>query len=98
MSYRRTRAWFTDELGRALNPQMVLRRFQRITKAAGLPRCRLHSLRHAHATALLEAGVPIEVVSKRLRHADISTTLSLYAHASKKLDREIAGKGAAILR
>jgi len=89
---------FTDELGKPLNPQTVLRRFQRITKAAKLPRCRLHSLRHAHATALLEAGVPIEVVSKRLRHADISTTLSLYAHASKKLDREIAGKGAAILR
>jgi integrase len=88
---------FTDELGRPLNPQTVLRRFQRLSTAAGLPSCRLHSIRHAHATALLEAGVPIEVVSKRLRHADISTTLGLYAHTTKKLDRQVAEIGARLL-
>jgi site-specific recombinase XerD len=81
-----------------LSLQTFLRTFQRLSAAAGLPHCRLHSIRHAHATALLEAGVPIEVVSKRLRHADISTTLSLYAHMTKKLDRSVAEQGAAILR
>ena len=87
---------FTDELGRPLNPQTILRRFQKLSTDAGLPPCRLHSIRHAHATALLEAGVPIEVVSKRLRHADISTTLGLYAHTTKKLDREVAEKAGAV--
>jgi integrase len=80
-----------------LNPQTVLRRFHRLATAAGLPPCRLHSIRHAHATALLEAGVPIEVVSKRMRHADISTTLALYAHKTRKLDREVAEKAASLL-
>jgi integrase len=46
---------------------------------------------------LLEAGVPIEAISKRLRHADIGTTMSLYAHLTEKLDRQIAETGAAHL-
>ena len=80
----RTRGWSSPtSLVECSNRLTVLRRFQRLAEKAGLPRCRFHGLRHAHATGLLEAGVPIEVVSKRLRHADISTTLGLY-HTTKK--------------
>lgn len=39
-----------------------------------------HSLRHTHATLLLEAGEDLELVSKRLGHANISTTASVYSH------------------
>jgi site-specific recombinase XerD len=38
-----------------------------------------HWLRHSHATALLLAGVPLHVVSRRLGHADVQTTQNLYA-------------------
>ncbi len=55
------------------------------------------SLRHAHASLLLEAGVKIEVITKRLRHGDISTTSNLYAHLREKLDREVAETGASYL-
>ena len=41
----------------------------------------LHTLRHAHATALLREGVSPHIVSRRLGHADIRLTLDLYAHA-----------------
>jgi site-specific recombinase XerD len=41
-----------------------------------------HWLRHSHATALLLAGVPVHVVSRRLGHADVQTTLELYAHVT----------------
>lgn len=37
-----------------------------------------HWLRHTHATALLLAGVGAHVVMRRLGHADVQTTLSLY--------------------
>jgi integrase len=39
----------------------------------------LHQLRHTHATELVNAGVPVETIRKRLGHADIRSTL-LYAH------------------
>ena len=37
-----------------------------------------HQLRHWYATTALERGVPVMVVSKQLRHSDISTTLKTY--------------------
>lgn len=42
-----------------------------------------HWFRHPHATALLLSGVPVHVVSRRLGHADVQTTLNTYAHVTK---------------
>ena len=39
-----------------------------------------HSLRHTHATMLLEAGESLELVSKRLGHSNIVTTSKIYSH------------------
>ena len=41
-----------------------------------------HWLRHSHATALLLSGTPVHVVSRRLGHADVQTTLNTYAHVT----------------
>lgn len=46
-----------------------------------------HSLRHTHATRLIEAGVPIKVVQTRLGHANIETTLQTYAHTTDKMEQ-----------
>ena len=49
-------------------------------------------MRHSHATALLLSGVPPHVVSRRLGHADVQTTLDLYAHVTDNADmRAVAG-------
>lgn len=50
--------------------------------AAGLedPRPGFHSLRHSHASWLLQRGVRIEVVSRRLGHASIAITADVYGH------------------
>ena len=45
-----------------------------------------HWMRHSHATALLMAGVPVHVVSRRLGHADVQTTLEMYAHVTEDAD------------
>jgi site-specific recombinase XerD len=42
-----------------------------------------HWFRHTHATALLLAGVPLHVVSRRLGHRDIQTTANTYAHVTE---------------
>lgn len=42
-----------------------------------------HWFRHSHATALLLAGTPEWVVSRRLGHAQVQTTLDLYGWVSE---------------
>lgn len=39
-----------------------------------------HSLRHTHATMLIEGGAPIKDVQRRLGHANIQTTIDKYVH------------------
>ena len=48
-----------------------------------------HWWRHTAATRLLRDGVPIEVVSKLLGHADITTTLAVYGHLSVEDARRV---------
>ncbi len=45
-----------------------------------------HWMRHSHATALLLSGVPVHVVSRRLGHADVQTTLNTYAHVTEDVE------------
>lgn len=71
---------FATALGHPLNPNNVQRSFYRLMATAGVPRIRLHDLRHTHATWLLKDGQPVKVVSERLGHSKTSITLDTYAH------------------
>ena len=69
-----------DEGVTAWKSNRVTKTFLRYRRRAGLRDFRLHNLRHFMATEMLEAGVPIVVVSRRLDHRRVSTTLDRYAH------------------
>jgi integrase len=58
----------------------VSRRFEQAQPGIDVKPLTIHSLRHTSATLALAAGVDVHVVSKRLGHADIKITLSVYAH------------------
>lgn len=51
---------------------------------------RLHDLRHTHASWLIDAGVPLPVISKRLGHSSISTTVDVYGHLATDADERAA--------
>ena len=71
---------FTRENGTTIHPQRMTSWFEQRSRDAGLPKIRLHDLRHSYATAALAAGVPAKVVSERLGHASVMITLDTYSH------------------
>jgi integrase len=88
---------FTREDGTPLRPTQLTRLFARLAREAGLPDLTLHGLRHTYATASLQAGVPVKVVSQRLGHANTAITSDLYQHVLKAMDAEAANAVARLI-
>ncbi len=63
-----------DEVLNKVNREVIL-----------LPPFSCHTLRHTFATRMCEKGVNIKVIQDVLGHADVSTTLNIYADATKDL-------------
>lgn len=57
------------------------------TDAVLLPKFSCHTLRHTFTTRLCESGINIKVIQSVLGHADISTTLDIYADVTKDLKK-----------
>ena len=49
-------------------------------KAAGLKTIRIHDFRHSHASLLVNEGINIQEIARRLGHAQIEMTWNTYAH------------------
>jgi integrase len=81
---------FTNEVGEPVHPSALSRLFESSVHRSGLPRIRLHDLRHTYATVALAAGVHPKIVSERLGHATIAVTLDLYSHVTPAIDAEAA--------
>ena len=64
--------------------------FTKLVKEAGFPDLTMHGLRHTHATILLEQGVNPTVVSERLGHASVATTMDIYSHVLPDMQDEFA--------
>ena len=88
---------FTWPDGRPLHPERFSKWFEQHTRAAGLPKIRLHDVRHSYATAALAAGIPAKVVSERLGHATIAITMDTYSHVLPGLDTQAAGTVARLI-
>lgn len=66
--------------GTPRHPEQVSSTFERLVARSGLPRIRMHDLRHTHAAHLIAAGVDPLTISRRLGHASVSFTLDRYGH------------------
>lgn len=78
------------------NNYIALTRFNnvltRLCVEHGFPRLKIHGFRHTHCSLLFEAGLSIKEVQDRLGHADVQTTLNIYAHVTKKQKDVVAEK------
>ncbi len=90
---------FTDPTGGALWHTTVHRAFKAALANAKLSAgIRFHDLRHAAATSMLAAEVPLKVASERLGHATIGITADLYTHSVASLEADAALKLHRLLR
>lgn len=88
----------TDD-GEPITPGSMTRMMSRAIREAGLPEgTTLHWLRHAYAQHLRRSGVPIDVVSRLLRHRNLATTMrylrgwdgDLHAAVSQAFEQAVA--------
>lgn len=83
---------FPGNAGLPMRPTSVSKMFRKLVEESGLPRIRLHDLRHTSATLALEAGIHPKIVSERLGHSTISFTLDIYSHAVPHMQEEAANQ------
>lgn len=87
----RSEDWvFADVDGNPIHPHSISQAFERIVARAGVPKVRLHDVRHTHGTLLIKAGVPVKVVSERLGHGNPSFTIDTYQHVLPGMQAEAA--------
>jgi integrase len=84
-------AWIvTEPNGYIVEPDTLRSRFQRLARGAGVPVIPLHGARHTFAELALASGVRLDVVSRTLGHASISTTAGNYLHDNDEAAAEAA--------
>ena len=84
--------------GCPFSPGGLTHAFADLIAGTGLPRVRLHDLRHSHATHLFREGVHPKIVSERLGHATVGITLDVYSHVLPGMQAEAALRIDAALR
>lgn len=66
--------------------------FRQFVKKNGFRYIRFHDLRHTSATILINQGVHAKIISERLGHGSITTTMNIYGHALRTADQAAADK------
>lgn len=83
---------FTTWNGKPMHPDTISSWFADFLSRKELPHIKFHALRHTSASLMIASGVDIKAVSKRLGHAQTSTTANIYAHAFQSADRSASDK------
>jgi integrase len=84
---------FPDENGEPMNDNIFRRGvFYKLLSQAGVPKIRIHDIRHTYASLLLQAGAPIHYVKDQLGHSSISITVDLYGHCQPGINRDAVNR------
>ena len=83
---------FYNEDGNHFHPDTPTKWWNKFLKRKKIRHIRLHDLRHTSATLLIAQNVHAKIISERLGHAKINTTMDIYGHALPSVDREASEK------
>nr|WP_268875914.1 site-specific integrase [Gottfriedia acidiceleris] len=78
--------------GNYLEPRNLIRKFKQLTREANIPVIPFHNLRHTHATILMRMGENPKIVSERLGHSRVETTLGIYSHSNEEMQKNTADR------
>lgn len=81
---------FSQIDGTAMHPDSVTDYLKKFSKKYNLPHINAHAFRHTMASLLYFNGVDSVSISKRLGHAQVSTTANIYAHIIEEADQRNA--------
>ena len=81
---------FTTDEGAPIHPDALSKWFRDFANKCGFKDVHVHSLRHTYASLMISEGTPLVVVSRRLGHAQVSTTANIYAHVIHSADEKAA--------
>lgn len=79
-----------NTFGKPMSQDTLTSVWRRLLRKIDVRRIRFHDLRHTHASLLLQQGVHAKIVSERLGHSTITTTLDTYTHVVPVLQKEAA--------
>lgn len=83
---------FSHPDGSAFHQERPYLRFRDFIQKNGFRYIRFHDLRHTSATLLINQGVHAKIISERLGHGSITTTMNIYGHALRSADQSAADK------
>ena len=75
--WRETGFLFCSTIGTSLIERNVLRDLHKVLELAGLPKCRMHDLRHSCVTLLSAQGVLLRTIADIVGHSDIRLTQNI---------------------
>ena len=81
---------FAQDNGAPMHPDSVTDYLKKLSRRYGLPHLNPHAFRHTMASMLYYNGVDSVSISKRLGHAQVSTTANIYAHVIESADKKNA--------
>lgn len=81
---------FAQDNGKPMHPDSVTDWLKKFSKRHDLPHINPHAFRHTMASMLYFNGVDSVSISKRLGHAQVSTTANIYAHVMEEADQRNA--------
>ncbi len=95
--HRSQEQFLANEDGTVWKPRDITREFKALVRELELePTTHLHSLRHTHATYLLENGENLKTIQERLGHSSSNVTLGIYSHVMPGRDQQAADMFASI--
>ncbi len=76
--------------GKPIIPRNFRKEFYNLSEKVNLPKIRFHDLRHTHATILIQQNVNVKLISERLGHSEIGTTLDTYSHVLPNMQKSVS--------